>query len=286
MTTTGAPDADTLGCAHLLSDYLSEQNTQALPDTARQATVVTAYAETVWARLEPHIIGAINAEHTNPRESDVWVAGEGYFLGIIATRAEQVIDAVLAAGALHWAGRGAPEWAVLEQGADVLSRLWTLTESPQVDTHLCEAHASTASWTELSSYSTTFGSPVRLHPLHMEFRSGMVFDTRHWAESEIDAGPPGEDFVLDIIAAGAANARCAIPSTPVTRPDLSATQHRSIAQHPHGDEVSRLQAHAAAELVTQAATALCRAFHHSTGDHTWMNFSQDITPWLVATAGT
>ncbi|PBI88819.1 hypothetical protein BKP42_59130 [Rhodococcus erythropolis] len=277
MTTTGQSDADALGCAHLLSDYLTERNTRSLPDTVRQATVVTAYAETVWARLEPHIIGAVHAEHANPRESDVWVAGEGYFLGIIATRAQQVIDAVLAAGALHTAGQGGPEWAVLEQGADVLSRLWTLTESPQVDTHLSEAHASTASWTELASYSKIFGSPVRLLPLHTEFQSEIRFDTRHWVDTEMDSGPSESNFVLDTIAAGAANARCAIPTTTVTRPDLYATQYCSVEQHLHADEVCRLQAHAAAELVTQAATALCRAFHYSTGVHTWMNFSHDIT---------
>ncbi|MET4610645.1 hypothetical protein ABIC28_001623 [Rhodococcus sp. PvR044] len=277
MRAQGRPTPDTLGCSWLLADHLGRNEIDCVDDIAAQANVMAAFSDTLCARLDPHVAHAIAATDTGARDPQQWPMSEGFFLSVIATRAEQVFRSVRAAADLHELGHIEAEWAVLEQGTDALARLWALTEFPLIDTHLAQAQAAAACWQALPIWAEAVGVVVKAHPRLTELKAPRPAETGHWTLD--DVGDATDEWVelLDAIGAGAALARCDVPVSILTRPDLTSEERSKLALHRHTADVRRMQTVCATELVQHAGTALCRGFFHSTNDERWEQFMGEIT---------
>lgn len=189
-----------------------------LADRAGTVDALEMIVDTVRGTVLAEFTEFVEQEIIRPRErwtgEPEWLGTEGFYLSVTRVRFIQLLESVTALGALHRAGAHRAGWAVLEQAADTLTRLWMFTET-MVDVQPAdEIRRSAHAWTAFADALTDVpGVPETVpHPFELAYE-GTVHEAEHVSlgQAEIDAPERARDLV-EAIHSGARLAAISVPA--------------------------------------------------------------------------
>ncbi|MDO1486951.1 Uncharacterised protein [Rhodococcus rhodochrous] len=201
-----------------------------------------------------------------PGSGHQWPDTEGFYLAAIAVRFAQLLDSCEAVTSLHRSGHHRAGWAVLDQSADTLTRLWMLTETMVFDQPRDEARRSSHAWYAFAqAYNRCgLGAPVAVHP----FDAALGDDVTEDEDVSLAAGrhraPMHARDLVAAITEGVRLAQVYIPGALQLDPAAIAELPSAAAGFDNA-RLAQSQLHLTAGLVYSAAVSVDAAFRISIG---------------------
>ncbi|TQF65294.1 hypothetical protein FK531_21995 [Rhodococcus spelaei] len=232
----------------------------AMAALAGSAEAVEMIVEAVRGTVAAELVKLVDREIEAPRKDEWgdgrWPTSEGFYLTVTAARLEQVLDSIGAVTALHRAGSHRAGWAVLEQAADSLTRLWMFTEAFVFDQPWDEARRSAHAWVEFAGAldSVTGIAELAPHPFDTAYDGEVSEAEEKSMHVAADGASEQAKRLVTAVRAGARLAGVNIPAHLQIDPGAGSgipTTGVGITSSP----TITAQLHLAAELVRSAAAS-------------------------------
>lgn len=185
-----------------------------------------------------------------------WPYTDGFYLAATAARLEQVLDSVQAFASLHRIGAHRAAWAVLEQAATTLTRLWMLTEVTVFDQPWDEARRSGRRWVQFAESTADIAGVTALTPhlFDIVYTDEDAEDEEVSLDEAASAATRHAKQVVDAIGLGSALALVNVPAHLQLGPE-ALTSMPSAGTGVDSAELVTAQTELAVELVRSAATS-------------------------------